>query len=61
MTLGIRQRRAERRRRWRVVRVLAIVGAIAALAARDREGSKFVGGYGAVGVRTGGGKEATKA
>ena len=31
MTLGIRQRRAERRRRWRVVRVLAIVGAIAAL------------------------------
>ena len=40
---------------------LLMLGAIAALAARDREGSKFVGGYGAVGVRTGGGEEATKA
>ncbi|MFZ9668439.1 MAG: hypothetical protein ACO3CR_01105 [Solirubrobacterales bacterium] len=40
---------------------LLMLGAIAALAARDREGSRFVGGYGAVGVRTGGGEEATKA
>lgn len=40
---------------------LLMLGAIAALAARDREGSRFVGGYGAVGVRAAGGEEATKA
>lgn len=33
MTLGIRQRRAERKRRWRVMRGLLIVGAIVALGA----------------------------
>ena len=40
---------------------LLMLGAIAALAARDREGSRFVGGYGAVGVSSGDGKEAAKA
>ncbi|MFM8791412.1 MAG: hypothetical protein ACKOFX_02825 [Solirubrobacterales bacterium] len=40
---------------------LLMLGAIAALAARDREGSKFVGGYGAVGVEANGGEEASKA
>ena len=40
---------------------LLMLGAIAALAARDREGSRFVGGYGAVGVGSADGKEATKA
>jgi len=33
MTLGIRQRRAERERRWRVIRGLLVIGAIAALGA----------------------------
>ena len=40
---------------------LLMLGAIAALAARDRAGSSFVGGYGAVGVEANGGKEASKA
>ena len=40
---------------------LLMLGAIAALASRDREGARFVGGYGPVGARSSDGEEAAKA